>query len=156
MANQGDVRKKDKYNIRDMPEKEARRVQRSEEEREREAYIDSGEAAQAEHRVLGFAARARPRMTMQDYDRNPIAKQARREMAEAEERATSTGSAATRVQRGTDDYQYADGGPVNHGPKSGVRRLKAYKKLVSKYAKGGRVSCGDGCAIRGRTKGRMV
>jgi len=126
-ASQADVRRADKVNVRDMPEREAERVKRSEAARELEAYQDAGGARRRDSEILSIAARVNPKMRMDEYVRNPIVKQAAKEAEEADDLASRTGADAARVQAGRKGYQYADGGLVKKRRRAGPARLSNAK-----------------------------
>lgn len=111
-ASQADVRKADKHNIKNMPDKEAERVKRSEIRRENEAYADVYVKENREGQHLNNYAETFPRATMKQYDADPIRRKLQADTEHARNNAADTNTSARWVIKGGDDYQYKNGGPV--------------------------------------------
>lgn len=119
----------DRHSVKDMPAHEASRVKASERAREGRVNADAQDASNRHMDILEQAASVYPKKAIGAVMRDPIVRSAGDKADAANAKAASAGKDAYLTREGKKDYQ---------------------------YKKGGVVRCKDGCASRGKTKGRFV
>ena len=163
-ASQGDVRKADRFKLKDMPEKEAKRVSESENTRARtgvgSAQRDYMNTRDARDSGMDAFIDARPKATMREYNKDKTMKYLEDNAKRAEDNMLSVHEDNRSIQSSEKPYQYKKGGfmkksKMNMGGMAGMKKggmpMKDGKPaFMKKFAKGG------GIESHGKTKGTII
>jgi len=147
-ASQGDVRKVDRFKLKDMPEKEAKRVSESENTRARtglgSAQRDYMDTRDLRDSGMDAFIEARPKATIREYNKDKTMKYLEDNAKRAEDNMLSVHEDNRSIQSSEKPYQYKKGGSVKEskgmmGMKGGgMPMVKKGGKMVPSFAADGK------------------
>lgn len=183
-ASQGDVRKADRFKLKDMPEKEAKRVSESENTRARtgagSAQRDYMDTHNLRDSGMDAFIEARPKATIREYNKDKTMKYLEDNAKRAEDNMLSVHEDNRSIQSSEKPYQYKKGGFMKESKamvgkemafmkkKGAPASMMKHEKAEAGMKKGGmpmkdgkpafmkKFAKGGGIESRGKTKGTII